>query len=154
MARIIRMLEPVDFERGFVETLTALAPVDLTREELEAIHQMRKAAGVQTWVMSDEDQVIGTASLLVERKFIRRGGWVGHVEDVAVRSENAGQGIGSALVEHITAEACRLGCYKVILNCLDHLIPFYSRLGYRRHDSGMRMNCHECQTTHPTAETR
>ncbi len=33
-----------------------------------------------------------------------------------------------------------LGCYKVILNCKEELVPFYTRLGMRRHEVGMRVD--------------
>jgi glucosamine-phosphate N-acetyltransferase len=134
----IRALEPADFNRGFFETLGSLAPVDLTPEEAVAILQQRSAVGIHTVVAESDGQIVGTASLIVERKYIHRGGLVGHIEDVSVHSDHWRQGIGTALVERLTRLASSLRCYKVILNCRDHLIPFYSRLGYHRHDSGLR----------------
>ena len=86
-------------------------------------------------------QGVGAASLLIEQKFIHKGGLVGHIEDVAVHKEFQRQGIGTALVRHCTEEAKRQGCYKVILNCFDHLVPFYGRIGYHRQDMGLRYDC-------------
>jgi predicted N-acetyltransferase YhbS len=82
--------------------------------------------------------VIGTASLLVEQKFIHQGGMVGHIEDVSVRLGYEKRGIGTALVRHATEQARKLGCYKVILDCSEHLIPFYAALGFRCHAVQMR----------------
>ena len=84
--------------------------------------------------------MVGTASIIIERKFIRNGGLVGHIEDVAVRADRQRLGIGTKLIEHLTAEAFRMGCYKVILNALGHVTGFYARLGYKAHDSGLRVN--------------
>ncbi|HEY6599290.1 MAG TPA: GNAT family N-acetyltransferase, partial [Pseudomonadales bacterium] len=64
-------------------------------------------------------------------------------EDVAVHKEFQQHGIGALLVRHLTTAARTLGCYKIILNCFDHLLPFYERQGYRRHDNGMRIDLHE-----------
>ena len=137
----IRPLQPADFAAGFLETLGSLAPVDLTPEEAIAIWQKRTDSGIHSVVAEVDGRVVGTASLIVEKKFIHRGGLVGHIEDVAVHSDHWRQGIGTALVERLTELASSLHCYKVILNCLDQLVPFYARLGYRRHDSGLRFDC-------------
>jgi glucosamine-phosphate N-acetyltransferase len=136
----IRPLEARDFERGFMETLGSLAPVDLLFDEAEAIWKARSAIGIHTIVAELEDRIIGTASLLVEKKFIHRGGLVGHIEDVAVHSDYWRRGIGTQLVDRLTALAVSLKCYKVILNCHEHLVPFYGRIGYRKYDTGCRLN--------------
>jgi glucosamine-phosphate N-acetyltransferase len=81
---------------------------------------------------------VGTATLLVEQKFIHHGGKVGHIEDVAVHRDRQLRGIGTRLVKHATEEARKLGCYKVILDCFERLAPFYARLGYRTFNVGMR----------------
>jgi glucosamine-phosphate N-acetyltransferase len=137
----IREMTPEDLEKGFLEALTALTDVGLSREEAEPLFHERQAAGVRTYVACRDGEVLGTASLLVERKFLHRGGLVGHIEDVAVRRDLQLKGIGTALVRHATEEACRAGCYKVILNCLTDRVPFYERLGYHEHDHGMRFDC-------------
>jgi glucosamine-phosphate N-acetyltransferase len=141
MPLLIRILQPNDFANGFLETLSSLAPIDLTPEEALVIWNKRSAAGIRTIVAEIDGRVVGTASLIVEQKYIHGGGLVGHIEDVAVHKDHSRKGIGAALVDHLTKLACSLGCYKAILNCLDQLVPFYSRSGYRRHDSGLRFDC-------------
>ena len=137
---ILRPLQPEDFSRGLLETLESLAPVGLTPQEAEGIWHERLTAGNHTYVVEEHGEVVGTASIIIERKFIRNGGLVGHIEDVAVRADRQRLGIGTRLVEHLTAEAFRMGCYKVILNALSHVTGFYARLGYKVHDSGLRVN--------------
>ena len=85
--------------------------------------------------------MVGTASLIVEQKFIHGGGLVGHIEDVAVHKDHWRKGIGTAMVDQLTKLASSMRCYKVILNCFDEFVPFYTRIGYRRHDSGLRFDC-------------
>lgn len=149
MPRTVRLLESQDFYRGFIETLRSLAPVELTPLAALVLHHERLASNVRTWVVVIDGEVVATGSLLVEKKFIHSGGIVGHIEDIAVHREYTGRGLGSLVIEHLTAEAAAAGCYKVILSCADHLIPFYERLGYRRHDSGMRHNCLERDISRP-----
>jgi glucosamine-phosphate N-acetyltransferase len=140
MAIVIREMTGPDLAGGFLETLAALAEVNLSFEEAAEVFRARLRAGVRTYVALSGGQVVGTASLVVEPKFIHRGGKVGHIEDVAVRPDGREHGVGSALVRHATAQARKLGCYKVILSCYDRLVPFYSKLGYRPHDVGMRID--------------
>jgi glucosamine-phosphate N-acetyltransferase len=137
----LRPLEQGDFAHGFLESLAHLAPVDLTVEEAIRIWRGRNAAGVRTVVAVDkEGQVLGTASLILEHKFIHKGGTIGHIEDVAVHPNHGGKGVGSAVVRALIELARQSGCYKVILSCNDQNIPFYSKLGFRRHDNGMRID--------------
>jgi glucosamine-phosphate N-acetyltransferase len=137
----LRPLEQGDFTRGFLESLANLVPVDLTPDEAIRIWRGRNAAGVRTVVAVDESgNVMGTASLILEHKFIHKGGTIGHIEDVAVHPTHEGKGVGSAVVRALIDLARQSGCYKVILSCNDENIAFYSKLGFRRHDNGMRID--------------
>jgi glucosamine-phosphate N-acetyltransferase len=130
-----------DLTEGFLEALASLTEVGLTPREALEVFRKRLKAGIRTYIAKSGDRVIGTASLLFEQKFIHKGGTVGHIEDVAVHQEFQRKGIGTALVAHCTEEAKKLGCYKVILNCFENLVPFYSRIGYHRQDVGLRYDC-------------
>src|SRR5947207_3011814 len=113
---IIDELCAADLKKGFLDALASLADAAMTYDEALAVFQARLRAGQRTYVAKIEDRVVGTATLLIERKFIHHGGLVGHIEDVAVHKDYQRQGIGTSLVKHITEEARKLGCYKVILN--------------------------------------
>jgi glucosamine-phosphate N-acetyltransferase len=138
----IRELQPGDVSRCLIETLSNLAEVGLTPNEAEDIVRQRVSSGVRTYVACDptSTEVVGTVTLMLERKLIHRGGKVGHIEDVAVRKGFRGKGIASSLVRHATEEARKLGCYKVILNCFEQVVPLYASLGFRRLDVGMRID--------------
>jgi glucosamine-phosphate N-acetyltransferase len=137
---IIRPMERRDLTRGFAEALSGLAEVDLNLTRLLDVFDLRRRQGIVTFVAVENDRVLGTASLLVEQKFIHSGGKVGHVEDVAVQADARARGVGRALVDHLVGEARRRGCYKVILNCADHLLGFYERAGFREVSRGMRQD--------------
>lgn len=140
MEVLIRELTGIDLHKGFLETLASLADVDLQPEDAVGIFRNRLKAGVRTFVAEAQGRIVGTTTLLVEEKFIHAGGRVGHIEDVAVHREFRKQGIGNALVQYAVEESKKLGCYKVILNCFEHLVPFYSGNGFRRQDVGMRID--------------
>lgn len=134
----IRELTAPDIGSDFLDSLAALTDVGLEPEQALEVFRQRLRAGIRTFVALAGDRVVGTLSLLIEQKFIHGGGKVGHIEDVAVHRDFQGRGVGQALVPYATAEAGRAGCYKVILNCQEDRVPFYEKVGFRRHDVGMR----------------
>ena len=89
-------------------TLANLTEVNLTPEEAIHIWRGRNAAGVRTVVAVDEGKVIGTASLILEHKFLHRGGTIGHIEDVAVHPSAQGKGVGTAVVQSLVTAGGRI----------------------------------------------
>lgn len=139
----VRELKTTDLGNGFVETLGNLSETgSLTPATARRILQAMMRAGPYHVVVAvgADGQVMGTTTLLVEQKFIHGGGLVGHIEDVAVRKGCEGRGIGGSVVKAAVQMADEFGCYKVILDCKEELEPFYSKLGFRRHDIGMRLD--------------
>jgi glucosamine-phosphate N-acetyltransferase len=139
----IRELREADLGNGFVETLGNLTDTGgLTPGAARKIlRTMRRAPLYHILVaVRDDGQVVGATTLLVEQKFIHGGGRVGHIEDVAVRRGYEGMGVGGSLVNAALEVAERMACYKCILDCKEELAGFYEKLGFRRHDVGMRMD--------------
>jgi glucosamine-phosphate N-acetyltransferase len=135
----IRDLRAEDFDCGFLDALAALTDVDLTPETARSILN-GMPGNVRTFVAESAGRVVGAVTLLIERKFIHGGGSVGHIEDVAVDRRHQRRGIGTALVEHAIEAARHAGCYKVILDCFDPLVPFYERMGFRPFNRGLRLD--------------
>ncbi len=136
---IRRMIGP-DLKNGFIETLEALTEVNLDYDSAVRIFQRRMRDKIYTYVAIRDGKVVATATLIFEHKFIHGGGIVGHIEDVAVRKDLQGQGIGQALVRHLIDEAETIGCYKVILDCKPEVIPYYEKQGFREWHRNMRIN--------------
>ena len=63
---------------------------------------------------------------------------VGHIEDVVVRKDYEGKGIGIKLVTSMLERAKEKNCYKTILDCKDDVKQFYERIGFKRESNGMR----------------
>ena|SRR5215831_2352658 len=153
---VIRDLQGPDISKGLLETLQNLTDVQLTPEEAGELHRRRLRTGVRCYVAwsAGSQEVIGTVTLLIEQKFIHRGGLVGHIEDVSVRAGYEKMGVGTALVQHAKEQAQKLGCYKVILNCAEHLIPFYESLGFRCNVVQMRTDLCDSPERRPKAKSR
>ena len=136
----VRQMFATDLERGFLECLAAFSPLSLTRDQAVEVFQHRLRARISTYVALEAGRVIGTASLFIEPKFLHNGGLVGHIEDVAVLPTLQGRGIGGMIVNHLVGVCREHGCYKVILDCAESLIPYYEKQGFRLWAHGMRMD--------------
>lgn len=75
--------------------------------------------------------LVGTITLVIEKKFIHGGGMVGHVEDLVVDAASRRKGVGRALLDKAVAVARQHECYKIILDCDEHNVPFYSTAGFQ-----------------------
>ena len=75
-------------------------------------------------------QVIGSGSLIIEKKFIRQLGTAGHIEDIVVQAEHRGKHLGLKLIELLKALAEINQCYKVILDCNQNVVGFYEKVSY------------------------
>jgi len=92
------------------------------------------------FVAVEEQEIIGTITLHLQRKLIRNGGLAGFIEDVAVKEKFRGNKIGFLLVQRALEKARDLGCYKVILSCFDERVNFYEKSGFFRECNTMRVN--------------
>ena len=135
----VRPLREADLGNGFLEALDALRPAsDLEPERaLEVFRRLERNPDCVVAVAEVAGRIAGAATLLIEYKFINRGGIAGHIEDVAVAAGKQGRGIGSALIRYLLARAEAAGCYKTTLDCGDDVMPFYRRLGFRHRNNGM-----------------
>ena len=136
----IRLMDATDLRRGFLVALGSLKPTELTDEQALDVFRRRMRSRLKTYVALMDDRVAGTASLFIEPKFIHSGGIVGHIEDVAVHTAYQHHGIGGALVGHLLTVCRDAGCYKVILDCDEQVIPFYEKLGFRRWEHALRID--------------
>ena len=139
----IREIKPADLANGFLDTLENLSDTGGLSPEaaLKILAVMRRNSNHHVFVaVRAGGQVIATTTLYVEQKFIHRGGLVGHIEDVAVRKDCEGKGVGGSIVMAAVERAKKLGCYKCILDCRAGLVGFYQGLGFAKHDEGMRLD--------------
>lgn len=139
----IKELEEANLENGFLETLNHLRSVDNLNIESakEILRKIKSNPNNKIFIAINEDgKVIGSTTLIIEQKFIHEGGLVGHIEDVVTHKDFRNIGIGKALVEKAVKVAKDAGCYKVILDCSEENVPFYEKIGFRRHGIEMRLD--------------
>lgn len=138
----IREIEERDFERGFLQSLDSLRKAsDLTQEKAKEIYNKIKLnPNHKIFVAQLGDEVVGSTTLLIEPKFIHKGGLVGHIEDVVVAKSFQGKGVGEKLIHASLDYAKNHGCYKTILDCSDDVKPFYEKIGFKKHSNSMRFD--------------
>ena len=136
----IREIKENDLENGFLETLDFLRKAsDLDKSKTkEILEKIKQNSNQIIQVAIDDKKIVGCITLLIEQKFIHDGGLVGHIEDVVVRKDYEGKGIGMKLVTSMLEYAKRKNCYKTILDCKDDVKQFYERIGFKHESNGMR----------------
>ena len=136
----ISEIEESDLEKGFLETLDFLrnaSGLDKNKAR-EILKKIKQNPNHVIHVATDDKKIVGSTTLFIEQKFIHDGGLVGHIEDVVVRKDYEGQGIGMKLVISLLDVAKQKKCYKTILNCEDSLKMFYEKIGFKKTTNEMR----------------
>jgi len=87
-----------------------------------------------------DNEIVGTASIFIEHKFLHGGSRVGHIEDVVVTSKRRTVGVGKIMVKRLIKIAEDANCYKVILDCKENNIPFYVKCGFMPSQYCMRID--------------
>ena len=130
----IREIVEGDLEKGYLETLDFLRNAsDLDKNKAkEILKKIKQNPNHIIHVATDGEKIVGSTTLLIEQKFIHDGGLVGHIEDVVVRKNYEGKGIGIKLVTSLLERAKEKNCYKTILDCKDDVKQFYERIGFKR----------------------
>lgn len=139
---IIRELKEEDLWNGFLSTLDSLREASNIEKE--------KAAEIFKKINDNKDHIIavaeldrkivGSTTLLIESKFIHKGGMVGHIEDVVVNNNYQGKGIGEKIVRYLLEYAKNRGCYKTILDCNDDVKNFYEKIGFKHNANALRFD--------------
>ena len=139
---IIREIEESDLEKGFLGCLDNLKNAsDLETTDAEKIlKKILHDPNHIIHVAELDGKIVGSATLLIEQKFIHEGGLVGHIEDVVIRKGFERKQIGQKIIESLLLVAKNRGCYKTILDCKDDVKEFYEKIGFKHESNGMRFN--------------
>ncbi|HEX7141944.1 MAG TPA: GNAT family N-acetyltransferase [Nitrososphaeraceae archaeon] len=140
----VKELEDDHLINSFFDTLSNLTEIgiDVYNKEFsrKIFEKIKKADNIKIFVAIKDSDIVGSITAIIEQKFVHNGGKICHIEDVVTRKGFEKLGIGSALVEKVLELAIQEKCYKVILNCSEYNSKFYEKLGFYKHDVGMRYN--------------
>ncbi|XP_054707411.1 probable glucosamine 6-phosphate N-acetyltransferase [Uloborus diversus] len=132
---LIRPLRLSDYHKGYLDLLAQLTRVGEVSESTfkETFHFMKMCKNCYFITVIEDlltNQVIGTATLAVEKKFIHSAGLRGRLEDVVVSNDYRGKQLGKLIVITIRLLAEHIGCYKITLDCKDKMVKFYKQFGF------------------------
>jgi len=139
---IIRELRKEDLWNGFLTTLDSLRQAsDIDKNKADDIFEKINSNPDHIVAVAELDgKIVGSTTLLIEPKFIHKGGLVGHIEDVVVDKKFQGQRIGEKIMKYLLEFAKNRGCYKTILDCTDDVKPFYEKLGFKHIANELRFD--------------
>ncbi|MFT4031418.1 MAG: GNAT family N-acetyltransferase [Siphonobacter sp.] len=138
MDLLIRPAQPNDLANVMALYQSALEdPILLSKEEATAtFQQMKNYPDYTLYVAENNGSIVGTFALLIMDNLGHYGAKSGIVEDVAVRPDQQGKGIGKALML-FALERCReKKCYKMALSSnlkREKTHAFYESLGFKKH---------------------
>ncbi len=142
----LRPLKKDDFLKEFFDTLSNLSEIGTIKEDSKRINDIFKELNANKnfkIIVAEEKEnhkIIGTATLLIEQKFIHNGGKVGHIEDVAIKKGFQNKGIGKEIIKELIKIAKEEKCYKIILDCDEKVSKFYEKIGFEKHSIMMRID--------------
>lgn len=141
MSFYVRELEEKDFKNNFPGVLAELTELGeiCEHEAVKLFHLLKKKEDYKIFVVLEEgnEQILGSATIFFEYKFIHGLSVVGHIEDVVIGKKFRGRGLGKMLVNRLIEESKKRNCYKVILSAENKNIEFYSKLGFKKNEITM-----------------
>jgi glucosamine-phosphate N-acetyltransferase len=139
----LRELDYSDYDKNFFQTLgqlTKVEPVGLLEfvQTLNTIKHSTNLHLIIVAVLKSNGLIVGAGTVIIEQKFIRNMGKIGHIEDIVVDSSMRGKNLGRVIVECLTRIAMEEEqTYKVILDCSDKNTPFYEKLNFKKVQNNM-----------------
>ena len=101
------------------------------KEINESIFSSNEVDGI---VAVEEGDVLGYASIHYLKKITRKSGII---EDVVVKENQRGKGIGKLLVKNLIEKAKKNNCDKIILSSSEKNLNFYKKLGFQKNEFEM-----------------
>jgi len=138
---VIKHLKVEDFNKGYVDLLSQLSSIDkdLILENQFKIFIDELPSNHFIFVINDieKNKVIGSGTIIIERKIIHNFKNVGHIEDIVVDNNYRGAGLGKMIINYLLDFAEKNNCYKTILTCSNENIGFYEKFGFTKKDNFM-----------------
>lgn len=135
------LLRPGQITREILDILNILTPTaKLSLTEAQNIITLQLKNFHMTYVGYENGKPLCMGSLVILTKLGNNGGRSCLIEDIAVRPEYQHGGMGKKIVGFLVDKAISYKVYKIILNCKNDLLPFYSKCGFSPAGLYMRMN--------------
>lgn len=128
----ISYLKYQDYNNNYLNLLKQLTSIDPDKicydDFCKFVDNLNNNHIIKVIRRTDNNQVVGSITVLIEEKLIHNFGKVAHIEDVVVDESMRGFGMGKKLLEIAEIECD--DCYKIILDCSNENVKFYEKCGY------------------------
>lgn len=140
----IKPLESSDLEKHlgtYIQTVNNLSitPNIKLQDAINILHEISSQWTIIYIALNEVDWIIGSLTLLLEKKILRWGWLAGHIEDVVIRKWFEWHSIWSKLMETAIKKAKEQWCYKIILDCEQSLEKYYNKFWFKTDWFFMRM---------------
>lgn len=139
---IIRNIEASDYYKEYFNLLSQLTIAPIISYDIFVNFINKLNSDHQIFIIEDlcTNRIVGTGTIFIEYKLIHCQSQVAHIEDIVTDANYRGQGLGKYIIEKLIDIAQYRNCYKVILDCEEHNIPFYIKCGFKSKGVQMAKN--------------
>ncbi len=106
------------------------------REAEQKFEKLNTYPDYHLYLAEYKNEVVGTFALLIMDNLAHRGEPSAIVEDVVIRKDLQGRGIGKAMMNFAMEKSRESGCYKMVLSShlrRENAHKFYESLGFKKH---------------------
>jgi len=137
----MRELELDDYKKGIMELMGQMTHIDAhhTYDQFAIFYENYKRQSSLIIVEEVDGKIVATGKIIIEPKMSYGFRKVGHIEDIVVDDKYRGKGYGRKIVDFLVGYGICNNCYKIILNCSDDNVAFYSKCGFVRKCNQMSM---------------
>jgi glucosamine-phosphate N-acetyltransferase len=135
----VRQIQINDFEMGLMDLLGQLTEAPNIKFEDFVKQFIKFGYNTRIYVIEYEKRIIGYGSIYIDYKFYRNCKNVGHIEDLIIDEKFRGNGYSKLIVKELIEFGKEKECYKIILNCKDHYVGFYQKMGFKLNDNTMSL---------------
>lgn len=131
---IIRKLQYSDYEQ-FLLLINDFRKTNFTLNQFKDFLSNEK--NIEIYVIEVNHQLLGSGTILFERKFIHNISLYAHLEDIIIKEEFQSKGYGKLLLNYLIKICKEKKCFKILLDCKNELIPFYQKCGFSLNSNQM-----------------
>jgi len=138
---ICRNLNSNDYYKGYLDLLEQLTDVCKNEITYECFETFVNTLFLNHYIIvledADTNKIIGTGTLLIEKKIIHKMGKIGHIEDIVVDFNYRKKGLGQQLINKLKNIGDDNKCYKIVLSSTDVGTGLYKSCGFVEKEKSM-----------------
>ena len=139
MTHLIRKLNENDYN-SYLVLINEFRKTNFTKDQfIKTLESINKNSVI--WVIEKDNELIATGTIIYEEKFIFNISKVGHIEDICVKEKFRMNNFGKIIVNYLIEQARINKCYKVVLECGEQNIIFYTKCGFEQRGVQMSQLC-------------